>query len=408
MSNPRVLFVDDETMLLMGLQRSLRRMRAEWDMEFVSSGAAALEAITRTPFDVIVTDMCMPEMNGAQLLEQVRTHHPQTLRFILSGQCDRESTMRTVNSAHQYLAKPCDTEELRQKLMSALALRDLVDNTTLKRVILQINTLPAMPSLYCELVAMLESPSCSTKEVGKIIEHDMALTSKILQMVNSAFFGLGRHIASPTNAVSLLGTELVKSLVLAVGLFSQLHPIGFKRGRGDWLLNHSITTSQMSRKIAQLGVVEQSLIDDCFTAGLLHDLGELILASELSSEYRTIMNLAEAEDISTLDAELKVLGCTHAEVGAYLLGIWGLPVHVVEAVAWHHHPSVSPVGQSCPLMAVHIADCVSTGIAPDRKQDCFGLDHAFLDRCGLKEREAELMAACRDLVAESRHATEAS
>jgi HD-like signal output (HDOD) protein/CheY-like chemotaxis protein len=398
MSNPRILFVDDETMLLMGLQRGLRRMRAEWEMEFVSSSAAALEAMARLPFDVIVTDMCMPEMSGAELLEHVGTQYPQTLRFILSGQCDRKSTLRTVNSAHQYLAKPCDLEELRQKLMSALALRNLVESTTLKEVILRIKTLPAMPSLYRELVNKLESPLCSTKDVGEIIEHDMALTSKVLQMVNSAFFGLGRHVASPTYALSLLGTEIVKSLVLTLELFSQLHADGFPRGRGDWLLNHSIATSRMSRRVAQLGAGDRALMDDCSTAGLLHDLGELILASELSSEYKTIVKVADAENISTQDAELKVLGCGHAELGAYLLGIWGLPVNVVEAVAWHHHPSVSPVSKPCPLVAVHIAACASTGLDPYRPQDCFEIDHAFLDRCGLKEKEVELIDACKSLL----------
>jgi HD-like signal output (HDOD) protein len=147
------------------------------------------------------------------------------------------------------------------------------------------------------------------------------------------------------------------------------------------------------------------LIDDCFTAGLLHDLGELILASELSSEYKTIAAIAESENISTWDAEFKVLGCSHAELGAYLLGIWGLPVPVVEAVAWHHHPSISPLSQPCPLVTVHIADCVSTSLAPYGKHDCFEIDQAFLQQCGLKEREVELTGACTDLVTELRPVT---
>jgi putative nucleotidyltransferase with HDIG domain len=397
MPKPRILFVDDETMLLMGLQRNLRRMRDQWDTEFVTSGAAALEAMARSRFDVIVTDMCMPEMSGSQLLERVSAQYPQTLRFILSGQCDRDATLRIVNSAHQFLAKPCDLGELCQRLTNSLALRDIVENPRLKQVLLQVNSLPTMPAVYCDLLATLESPHASAQLLAEIIQRDMALTSKMLQMVNSAFFGLGHHVANPAYAITLLGTEVVKSLVLSFDIFSQLNNHQLHPDLGENLMSHSIMVSRMSQRAAQLGGADAAMIDDSFTAGLLHDIGELILASELNAEYTEIAKLAATENISSLSAEFKVLGCSHAEIGAYLLATWGLPIHIVEAVAWHHLPSASPVSQPFPLLAVHIAECVSTGLRPNM-QDDLGIDHTFIERCGLEDRGTLLENACSGLM----------
>lgn len=397
----RILFVDDEPMLLLGLQRSLRPMRSEWTMEFVNSGADAVEAMTRSAFDAVVTDMRMPGMNGAQLLDHVRLHHPLTLRFVLSGQFDHESSCQTVSSAHQCFAKPCDIGELQQKLASALALREVLENTSLKEVVSQIKNLPSLPSLYCELVEKLESPLTTMKEVSGIIERDMAMTSKILQLVNSAFFGLGHRISNPAQAVSLLGTEVLKSLALSLGVFSQLNTGGIPSRHCDLLWKHSIITSRMARKVAEVNKQAQRLADDSFLAGLLHDIGELILASERSREYERVVQMAEQESLSMWEAEHKVFGCTHAEIGGYLLGIWGVPSHVVEAVVWHHRPSLSAITHPGSLVAVHVANCVSSSIDPYRPQHAMEMDRAFLARCGLEGKESALVGACKGIITEN-------
>jgi HD-like signal output (HDOD) protein/CheY-like chemotaxis protein len=364
-------------------------------MEFAPSGAAALECMSHVPFDAVVTDMRMPKMSGAQLLEQVRLYYPQTIRFVLSGQSDQESILRTVSPAHQYLAKPCAIDELRQRLSQALALRDLLENPTLKELVSQIKTLPCIPALYHQLLEKLELPTCSVADVGLVMERDMAMSSKVLQLVNSAFFGLGHHISNPAQAVFMLGTETVKSLVLSIGIFSQF-PAGNASQRDiDWLWNHSISTSRMSQKIAQLEKMDKQTIDDCFAAGLLHDVGELILMTQKGFQWETIKQMAEAESITVWNAEYKLLGCSHAELGAYLLGIWGLPSAIVEAVAWHHNPSASPVAQLSPLAVVHMADCIHASSDPSKIYDHGDIDSGFLARCGLRDREEQWTDACR-------------
>jgi putative nucleotidyltransferase with HDIG domain len=370
-------------------------------MEFASNGAAALERMAHSPFDAIVTDMRMPGMSGAQLLEQVRLYYPQTIRFVLSGQSDRETILRTVIPAHQYLAKPCATDVLRQKLSQALALKDLLENSTVKELISQIKALPCTPDLYLQLRETLKSPACSVADVGRIIERDMAMTSKILQLVNSAFFGLGHHISNPAQAVFVLGTETVKSLVLSIGIFSQFAAGNLSQRDIDWLWKHSIATSRMSQKIAQLEGQEKQTIDDCFAAGLLHDIGKLILMTQRHFEWETIGKMAKSENITLWDAEHRVLGCSHAELGAYLLGIWGLPSAIVEAVAWHHNPSGSPVVQLSPLAVVHMADCIHAALDPCKADDSDSFDSDFLARCGLKDRVEQWTRACRTVLGET-------
>ena len=220
----RVLFVDDEALVLQGLQRSLRPLRNEWEMVFLDSAEAALAAMEQQPFDVLVTDMRMPRVDGAQLLQDVRERFPQTVRFVLSGHSDRETVMRAVVPAHQYISKPCDVEELKQKLARAFAIQEVLQDAALRRLVSQLPSVPSLPSLYVQITNALQAEEGSLSEVARIISQDMGMCARILQLVNSAFFGLPSRITSPAQAVSLLGFDNVQALVLSIGIFSQLGP----------------------------------------------------------------------------------------------------------------------------------------------------------------------------------------
>lgn len=392
MSNPRILVFDEPLHLI--LRGNLLHMNANWEIEFVSSSNEALQAMERAPFDVIITDLDLPEMEGVQLLEQVTARFPRTLRFTFSQQSDRDTTQSVLRSAHQLLSKPCDVQELIQRLACALGLRDVLEGRDLVEVVLQIKSLPTMSSLYRELLARLQSSNCSAKELGHVIERDMALTSKMLQVANSAFFGLRCRVSSPSDAVIMLGTDVVKSLVMSLELFSRLGGDCVAPGRAERLMGDSIVASRMAQEVAEIGGGDRTLQDDCFAAGLLHNIGELVLMSKLSSRYRTVLGVAASENISVLAAELKVLGTSHAEIGAYLLASWGLPVQVIEAVAWHHRPSKSPIRRFGTLVAVHIADCVSSAADNDRLKDCVILDQDFMNQCGLSDKAESFMSAC--------------
>jgi HD-like signal output (HDOD) protein len=394
--NKRILFVDDEPMVLNGLERSLRAMRKEWEMSFVSSGAQALEAMAQSPFDVVVSDMRMPGMDGAALLEQVKAKYPRTVRFVLSGQSDKEAILRSVGPTHQYLSKPCDPEELKQKITHAFALRELLANPTLKDIVSRMQAIPSLPSLYVAVTEALSCPDASVAKIADIIQQDMGMTSKVLQLVNSAFFGLPCQISNPQQAVSLLGIDNIRALVLSVHVFSELETD--PNWSLDFLWPHSLGTAARARAIARAQRCGQSMEDNAFAAGLLHDIGRLILACACGVQYGQVLDSVPKQKINVAELELQAFGCTHAEVGAYLLGLWGLPDSVVAAVAWHHFPARSGVDAFSPVIAVHVADNY------DHHQNSYlemnevpSLDEDLLARLGLFERLEVWSSACEQI-----------
>jgi len=392
--NKRILFVDDEPMVLQGIQRSLRGMRAEWHAEFATSGAEALEIMSRDPFDVVITDMRMPGMDGAELLDQVKVLFPKTVRMILSGQSDRESILRSVGPTHQYLAKPCDIDELKQKLLHAFALRDLLADPHLKEIVSRLETIPSLPAIYVAINRALETPGASIQEIGSIISKDMGMSTKLLQLVNSAFFGLASAVSSVKQAAGLIGMDNIKALALSVNVFSR-----FEDSLGDdlaFLWEHSLATAGFAKAIAKAQNGNRTEVDEAFTAGMLHDIGRLILASACAADYKRALRKAQ-EGIRLLAAEQEVFGCTHAAVGAYLLGLWGLPDPIVAAAAWHHDPSAaSPVTFSS-LLAVHVANhhdhALHSYTTADPKP---ALDEALFARLGLSERLPVWASVCAE------------
>ncbi len=357
----RILFVDDETKILQGLKRMLWPMRKRWRMYFVNSGKQALEVLDQHPVDVVVSDMRMPGMDGAQLLAEVQRRHPQVVRIVLSGHSDQDLTLKAVSPAHQYLSKPCEAKMLVSTIDRACDLNDLLSRDNLKQAISRMDSLPSLPTLYADIMAEVQSPDTSIQQVGKIIARDVGMTTKVLQLVNSSFFGLARHIIDPVHAVNLLGLDTIKALVLTVEVFSKFKsdalPLAFVEG----LWHHSLFCGELARRIARQEGIDKPAVDDCYMAGLLHDVGKLVLGTNLPEDYRRVIDLMGQQQVCAIEAEMQIFGTTHAEVGAYLLGLWGLPETIVEAVLYHHFPHNFAGNEFVPLSAVAAADTLSNG-----------------------------------------------
>jgi HD-like signal output (HDOD) protein len=394
----RILFVDDEPLVLQGIQRSLRAMRTEWSVEYANSGAEAVQTMANARFDVVITDMRMPGMDGAQLLDLVKARFPSTVRIILSGQSDRETILRSVGPSHQYLSKPCDIDELKQKLLRAFALRDMLDNPLLKEVISRLRSVPSLPSLYFAVTESLRSPNTSLTQIGDLIERDMGMCAKVLQLVNSAFFGLSCHVSSPHQAIAMIGFENLRALVLSVEVFSGL---GGQGGQDlNFLWNHSMATASFAKAIAKVQQAPRELVDDAFAAGLLHDVGRLVLASAYVREYQQVLNRAAEPNALLAECEEQAFGCTHNMAGAYLLGLWGLADPVVEAVAWHHQPARAEPASFSALVAVHAADCFANQMQPHPGfAENSAIDEPLLAQLGLQQQMTPWSKACQEVVA---------
>jgi len=377
----RILFVDDERKVLDGLQRMLRSMRSEWDMEFAENGQEALEILKGKAFDMVVTDMRMPGMDGCQLLGRVKELHPQTVRIILSGYSDKELILNSVGLTHQFLSKPCDGETLKTTIARACAMRELLADESLINVISKIDSLPSLPSLYKEVVEEVNSPDTSLVRVSEIISRDVGMSAKLLQLVNSAFFGLPTRASSIMRAVNLLGLEIIKTLILSLKIFSQFDEAGMKSLSNLW--DHSMSTAMIARSIATQRDLGQNQIDEAFMAGLLHDIGKLILMDKLPEKSMEIVDLFDSGGCQLWEAEQQVLGTTHAQVGAYLMGLWGLSESMVESIAFHHCPSMCSKDSFGTLSVVHLANAAQHGENGEQSMD--RLDIGYLEKLGIAD-----------------------
>jgi putative nucleotidyltransferase with HDIG domain len=347
-----ILFVDDDPMILRGLQRSASEYADEWEPHFALSGKEALAQLASTPVDVLITDMRMPEMDGIALLERVAKEYPSMIRFVLSGNSEFSRMLQSSRLAHQFLAKPCDFEKLHAILEMTCRMRDLLKNPQMIRLTTGMVQLPSIPHLYLQLLEELKSEEPRSKQIGDIIAQDVSMTAKILQLVNSAFFSLPGKVASPQRAVTILGTNTIKALVLGIQVFGEFEAESNRYFSLDNLWRHSILVGQLTQKIAQEAGLATSVLGDCQVAGLLHDIGKLLELRIPNFFQRCKFEFG----FVTIDSELKLIGTTHAQLGAYLLGIWGLPEHLVDAVAYHHEPSVLSYEGFNLTTALHIAN----------------------------------------------------
>ncbi len=351
-----ILFVDDEEMVLQGLKRMLRSCRDEWEMVFVDSGAKALDAMTQSPFDIVVADMRMPVMNGAELLYEVMKRYPLTVRLILSGHSDNELIFKAMGATHQYIAKPCDPVLLQAVLRRAIGSVEILHDTELKILIGRMTALPSLPILYNEIMAKLPQPNVQLHDITGIISKDIGMTAKILQLVNSAFFGMPYRVTDLNAAVSFLGLNVITSLFVSVHIFSEFNGFKIKGFSMEHLWKHSLDTATLANQISKLESKNSTIANDAFVAGILHDSGRIILAANFPKQYSEAIALAREERCEISTAEKMVFKHTHSEVGGYMMSLWGLPLHIVEAVSYHHNPSFISEQTFCALTAVHIAN----------------------------------------------------
>ncbi|MEQ1504325.1 MAG: response regulator [Myxococcota bacterium] len=376
----RILFVDDEVSVLEGLQNLLRKQRRRWDMVFVTSGADALTELQRGPFDVIVSDMRMPGMDGAALLTKVKERHPSVARVVLSGHAEQDALVRALPVAHQFMSKPCDAEALRVAIERTCNLQVLLHDETIRKIVGKLDKLPSVPRTYVELAAAIARPTTGLADLGAIVEKDPAMSAKVLQLVNSAYFGLPQRISSIRQAVLYLGSELLRGLALTAHVFACSRDVALDGFSLDRLQEDSLITARLARRF----LPDRTKAEEVFTAAIVHDIGTIVLVQGMTDAYAEVLRITEESDAPIHEVERTILGTTHAEVGAYLLGVWGLPFPIVEAVAYHHTPSEVTEGTRDVLGALHVATVLVRRAKAGRRR--VDVDHAFLTAAGLAPR----------------------
>jgi HD-like signal output (HDOD) protein len=351
----RILFADDHPMNVADLRRLAKGLGQEWESEIAEGGTQALAALEKECFDVVVSELAMSDMNGVQLLKKVKELCPGSVRMVLSEQADRELVLQVSKYAHQILAKPIEPIAFNKIVENSLGLRKILDNQEMHERLASVESLPSPPRIYNELVSELQSETSSMQNIADLVGQDVSITAKILQLVNSAYFGLPTHIESPQHAVSLLGLDTLQSLVLAVGVFDQFEDPKFPGFSIDSIYDHSMAVGANARNLANCLGLQKRQSEDSLMAGMLHDVGKLVLLKHFQPELKKALELASEKSIPLHEAEKEVLGVTHAEIGAHLLSLWGLQDSILEAVALHPSPKNAASPMVNALTAVHIA-----------------------------------------------------
>jgi len=339
----------------------------------------------------------MSGMNGAQLLNHVQRLHPQTIRIILSGYMELGDAISSVGLTHQCLAKPCTLEELKNCLQRVTEVKSRVPNEKICALTGGLKNLPCLPELCLQIADALQSPQASTQLIAELASQDPALSAKLLQFANSAFFGCTEPVFSVDEAVPVLGVGIIQALAMAVPLFTSFDRKKFPSFPIEQLWHHSAQTGAIGREIFRKDPGNSLLAEQAFTAGILHDVGKLILADGLPEEYARVFAEACATRTPLLEVEQKHFQTTHAEVGAYLLALWGLPIPLVEAVACHYQPHRCGVQQLCLAGAVHIANALQHFQVSHSDIVNSPVDTDYLQKAGLTRQfetwRAEFMTA---------------
>lgn len=368
--NPLIHIVDDEPMLLEMLSQFLSRTNSSWRIECFSKPTLAIEAARTNNPDIIISDFSMPEMTGTDMLEKIRQFVPNTVRILVSGYANPKAMTNKLSAAHQYLAKPYSLADLRSKIQKAFKALDHFKNPELRGTILSIRTLPAMPQIYYALLSALEDPDSSYTDIVDILAKDAAISAKIIQMANSPLFrenGGGQAVIELLQAINLLGTERLKAAVLSHQLFESYNTIPDFFGSVS-LTHHRWETANNSFEIARQMSLKEDQVRDAYVAGLMHDMGRLILMDNFTNTYRGVCQRAVAENRPLSPIEEEQFKMSQADVIGFLASLWGMRDRIVDAITFHERPWEAPNDDAIETAsAVYLAHLKSNILHPSEK-----------------------------------------
>ena len=410
MTMKRVMFVDPDAASTERLKKALEHQKAYWNMGFTASGARAFEVMEASgACDVVVAELALQDMDGVEFFKELAERYPETVRISLTDTTDGRILARAASLTHQFLGKPCDPKHLTVLVSRAFAVRDRLRECPLRKRLHDVGGIPSLPVLYQQVMAEIQLPDSSAASVAAIIEKDPGMSAKLLQIVNSAGVGLANEVSNITQAVSLLGLDRMRTLVLAAEMYTLIDTAKLPRGfSAESLWNHSLAVGAYAKNIALVEGVDNKIVDDAFMAGLLHDIGLIVLATGLPDELGEVLQLAKERGLPLFEAEKEIFQATHAEIGGYLLDLWGLPDPVVLAITFHDYPSGVPeenYPSACPehgftaLTAVHVANYFHE----DEEKAAYGYppmeaDAGHLSRLGFTEKMGVWWDACHQTV----------
>lgn len=353
-----VLCVSDSKEIHKMCRTSFSADADSFDVTYVSSLSEALKVFNSNLFEVVVVDSCMRGNQGLTFLGAIMQNAPFTNRIAITDERTQHYLQNTLHLVHQWVAQREIISGLIDTIEKVLLISDACGSDDIKAFIATVEVIPTIPTIYSDMLDILNDPDASIVDVGRLISSDIAMTAKVLQLVNSAFFGLCRKIYTAEEAAVFIGIETLKGMVLSFQALTALSVQGIPQAYIDEMWQHAVTTAAFARSIAQCETNSRELIDSAFTAGMLHDIGRLLLMDNMPVKYKEYMKMIMNDNSSEVKLERVIFGATHYEVGAYMLKEWGLPNSIVEPVLLHHSSFDVSQGYFSPVTAVIAADCL--------------------------------------------------
>ena len=383
----RILFVDDDPLQLNLYALMLEDEPDAWEVALAIGGREALEILAQGRFDVVVSDMRMSGTDGMELMTEICRRHPHVSRIIISGIDDQEEIARCLETTHQFLTKPVGASDLLATLACIRQLDAYLRDEKLKALVGKLDALPSFPTVYLKIMKELNADEPSVEIIADIVVKDPALTAKMLQVANSAAFGLAQKVSSPFAAVQFLGLATVRSIALSSHVFSNFERAPIKGFSVRHLWDSALRCARITRAIMQMEGADENPTEDACAAAMLRDAGKLMLARNLPQPCEQAIKLANQRHISFPDAEKEVFGATSTGVAAYLFGLLGLSAPMVEAVAFHLQPNLSGAKAFGPLAAIHVANVFAGQFSPDQTPGKpVELDLDYLSAAGVQSR----------------------
>ncbi|MGB9852155.1 MAG: HDOD domain-containing protein [Candidatus Kapaibacteriota bacterium] len=349
-----ILFLSDET-TIKEIIRNVVPLQDDFDIFFAESGEKGLQILANNKIDIFFGSPNITLPSGSNIFYEIKRVFPETIRFALVSNLESPSVAQLSQYVHQFVQPPYTLENLKERIERTSSLQKTLKNENIKELVQNITALPSLPELYIQIEQEVARPDFSLSKIGNLIAKDPNLTAKILQIVNSAYFGLQREITNINFALTYLGVNVIKSLIFYIHLFSNFKVTPENRKYLEQFWKHSLIVASNTYHLAEKHLTSKSEIDSAYTAGVLHDVGKFVLLNTYTYP-QDVMLLAEQKAMDNLEAENEIYQCTHAEIGAYLLGLWGFPITIVEAVAYHHQPSKLKKSSLNFSTILHIAD----------------------------------------------------
>lgn len=356
---PHVVFVDEDLTVLDRLRQQLMPQTDAWGMIFAPGAEDALMVLEDKPIDVVVSRNTLSGMGGVRLLERVRTLQPRASRILMGGSELKDQVLSIVGPVHQ-VVDASDINSIVDCLNRLLRMQATLDRPKLRKLVSGVETLPTPSDAYYKLIDLLDRDDASVKDVGELVSQEMAMSAQLLKLTNSAMFGLSKPVTNAAHAVQVLGFDVVRRVALLAGVFELFEGTPAVQENITRLGQNSLGIGQLCGEIARMESLPSEVVAQAECAGLMAHLGMLLLLSEYGDQYLETLKLIDEDGVSIIEAERMAYGASHAEVGAYLLGLWGFSIPIVEAVAFHHEPLLLQGDELSASGVLHAAQFLAT------------------------------------------------